>query len=949
MPRRRFAISLRLALALSLATPAAVTFPMGTADAAPAAVGSFAETELWDLTDTGPYARFHVQGFGVVHAGTPVPATGGQVLANDVVLALVEGRYSDSDASEKDLLLRRSTDGGLTWSDSTVAVVDEPATTNSVASPSLVVDEQTGAVFLFYRGPSASILMKRSDNAGVTWGAAADLSALWATVPNGWIGKSPTPGHGIQLTSGRLLMPISHKATDADPNYGADAVYSDDHGATWHRSAPIFSEDYPIGESRVFERSDGAVVISGRWGSGGTHYRSTSTSTDGGATWSSPVFDGSINQFVAVDAGLVQYTRGSVNRILFSRPDASARENMTVSISYDEGASYRYSRVVNPGPSYYSDLAALSDGTILLLYGRDGASRAFPERISVARFDLAWLTNGRDSLATGPGFTQYDDELATAQARTSTGAAPQLVTDANARGGKDVRFAATAPGDYLEVPFSVATAGSYEVAVRQHRGADRGKLRTSIDGVDLPNGQVDPTTAGIEGFQVYPLGTVALSAGTHWIRFSLVEAGRGNGKIIRVDQLTLISGGAVADPRRVVADNSAPSSFEVVSGTWDQDATGVDGYYGQFYTTHPAGTGSAKVRFRPDVPQTGVYEVAVWYPAASNRASNTPYVVNAADGRTTFRVDQRAEGSRWVVLGSFTFVAGDTATIELSDDADGYVIADAVRLVRLGGVADNSAAGFEVVSGAWNTASGVSGYYGQNYLTSPAGTGTAKARWRPVVAATGVYQVAVWYTADSNRASNAPYVVNHAGGATTVPVDQRSRGSQWVSLGYFQFLAGSTATVELSNNADGYVIADAVRLVYQGVVADNASASFSVVSGTWNANATGVAGFYGSNYATCAAGTGTSKARWTLEIPEDGVFQVAVWYTADPNRASNAPYVVNHAGGVTTVRVSQQYRGGRWVSLGDFTFTAGTATVELTDNANGYVVADAVRVMRQRV
>ncbi|MEU6713739.1 sialidase family protein [Nonomuraea sp. NPDC046802] len=135
-------------------------------------------------------------------------------------------------------------------------------------------------------------------------------------------------------------------------------------------------------------------------------------------TWSKPVADGATGQFVSVDAGLVRYTRGSVDLLLFSRPDSSAREQMTVSISYDEGASYRYSRVVNAGPTYYSDLGTLSDGTILLVYGRDGASAAFPERISMARFDLEWLTNGRDSLATGPGFTLRDIELATNEART---------------------------------------------------------------------------------------------------------------------------------------------------------------------------------------------------------------------------------------------------------------------------------------------------------------------------------------------------------------------------------------------------------------------------------------------------------------------------------------------------------------------------------------------------
>jgi hypothetical protein len=155
MSPRRLALSLRVTLVLGLLIPTALTC---LAVPATAAVGSFAETELWDMTDTtAPYARYHVQGFAVVHAGTPLPSTGGQqVLASDVVLAMGEGRYTDSDGSEKDLLLRRSTDGGRTWSASTVVVADDPATLNSFAGPSLVVDEQTGAVFLFFRGPSAA-------------------------------------------------------------------------------------------------------------------------------------------------------------------------------------------------------------------------------------------------------------------------------------------------------------------------------------------------------------------------------------------------------------------------------------------------------------------------------------------------------------------------------------------------------------------------------------------------------------------------------------------------------------------------------------------------------------------------------------------------------------------------------------------------------------------------
>ncbi|MCZ9345824.1 exo-alpha-sialidase, partial [Streptomyces sp. TRM76130] len=306
----------------------------------------------------------------------------------------------------------------------------------------------------------------------------------------------------------------------------------------------------------------------GRWGSGGTRYRATSTSTDGGETWSAPVIDGAIRPFVSTDAGMLRYSEGTVDRLLFSRPDSSARENMTVSVSYDEGASYRYSRVVNSGPSYYSDLARLSDGTVLLVYGRDGTSRNYPERIAVARFDLEWLTKGRDSLAAGPGLTRYGYEMATADARTNTGGTPSIVSDDNATGGR--RLGYTAPGgvgDYVEVPFDVARAGTYDVAVRLHRHRYRGLLRVSVDGENLSRGLVDPTvlndTAALadsstpvgEGYQVYRLGTATLAAGQHTVRFTLAGLGYGGDKGIGVDELTLTTGGAAPDVPDAIADN----------------------------------------------------------------------------------------------------------------------------------------------------------------------------------------------------------------------------------------------------------------------------------------------------------------------------------------------------------------------------------------------------------
>ncbi|WP_427925497.1 exo-alpha-sialidase [Streptomyces sp. cg40] len=939
------------AVLLALLTLLALVTTAGRAQAAGVtAAGSFSESELWDSTDNDAYASFHVQGLGVVPQGI-VPPAGGAALPADVVLTFTEGRFTVGDGGPKDLLVRRSVDAGVTWSASAVVVPAD--TVQSWGDPTPVVDGQTGRVSLFWKGDGSNIYVKHSDDAGATWSATEDLTPLFASNPYGWTRDAPIPGHGIQLSTGRLLMPVMHRAasTATDANYGMDMLYSDDHGATWHRGSPLMDATYPINESRVYERSDGAVVLNGRWGSGGTRYRITSTSTDGGLTWSAPAIDGATGTFGSVDAGMLNYTTGTVDRLLFSRPDSSARENMTVSISYDDGASFRYSRVIDPGPSYYSDLARLSDGTILLVYGRDGTVATYPERISVARFDLAWLTKGRDSLATGPGFTQQTYEMATADARTDTGAAVPILADANAVGGKALRYGASAVGNYIDVPFTVTQTGGYQVSARFHRSFGQGQIRASIDGTTLGQGLFDPTltsgsdTYDIDGYQVYGLGSTTLAAGQHTVRFTLAAVGRAGGKAIAPDQLTLVSGSEPADVPNTVSDNDFVPGFDTLAGTWT-DVNSLSGAYGGSHDTHAAGTGTASVEFRPDVPMNGVYEVAAWFKSASGQASNASYVINHADGQSAVTVDESSGGGRWVRLGEFAFTGGGDGTVTLSDNADGTVVADAVRLSYRGAVTDNGSSGFSTVSGTWNAGTSVTGYQGANYLTHAAGTGTSAVRWGTDVPATGTYDVSVWYTDNANRADNAPYTVTDANGSTLVRVDQTVNGGSWISLGKYSFTAGSKAVVQLSDDADGYVVADAVRITSQGLVADNDDATkFSTVSGTWNP-ASGIEGFWGASYRTHAAGTGTSVVRWQSDVPASGVYDVSVWYTDYANRATNAPYTVRYAGGSAVVRVDQTGRGNRWVSLGSFPFTAGTpAVVELSDDADGYVVADAVRLI----
>jgi len=130
-------------------------------------------------------------------------------------------------------------------------------------------------------------------------------------------------------------------------------------------------------------------------------------------------------------------------------------------------------------------------------------------------------------------------------------------------------------------------------------------------------------------------------------------------------------------------------------------------------------------------------------------------------------------------------------------------------------------------------------------------------------------------------------------------------------------------------------------LVYRGapsdVIVDDPQASFV---GTWT-RTSATSGFYGTGYRYHIAGSGSNTATWSFSVPASGTWEVYARWTDGSNRATNAPYTVNHAEGSTLVRVSQRVNGGSWQSLGAYSFS-GSGSVRLSDNADGVVIADAI-------
>lgn len=118
------------------------------------------------------------------------------------------------------------------------------------------------------------------------------------------------------------------------------------------------------------------------------------------------------------------------------------------------------------------------------------------------------------------------------------------------------------------------------------------------------------------------------------------------------------------------AEDLAPTGTTLY-GAWARGALGN-------YDYAAPGKGEAWCDWTFDVP-AGFYEVVATYVPHSNRATNAGYkVVTTGYSASFVRVDQRKGAS--ATLGSIAVRTNGAVTVRLTNDADGYVIAQRVTL-----------------------------------------------------------------------------------------------------------------------------------------------------------------------------------------------------------------------------------------------------------------------------
>ena len=308
-------------------------------------------------------------------------------------------------------LLRRSEDGGMTWSEAQAVGED--------AAGTCVVDRNSGAVMVVR--PDKGFLWRSADH-GKTWAKEViemKPNAYGHGVPDGVPAGTNCSESGVTLQygehKGRLLVPARVMPPKGNndqewwPYHYNTSIFSDDGGHTWQTSGPVQSG---TGEGTLAEMSNGDIYYNSRSHMSIDHRRRISWSYDGGAMYVDWRVDDDLREVglpfyfkygtepsYGCNAGLVRLPlacTGGKDVLIFSTPDdpGGARVRMTVWASFDRGRTWPVKRLVFEGPSAYSSLTADEDGTIYLLFEK-GVKKLY-ETVALAKFDLAWLTEGHD-------------------------------------------------------------------------------------------------------------------------------------------------------------------------------------------------------------------------------------------------------------------------------------------------------------------------------------------------------------------------------------------------------------------------------------------------------------------------------------------------------------------------------------------------------------------------
>lgn len=305
----------------------------------------------------------------------------------DIIVAADRRYDSNGDLGEHkiDVAIRRSKDGGKTWSQQQLIAIGDGHSNDAFGyGDAAMVTTNTGRIICllsagknnFFRG-MRNIGITHSDDGGITWTIPKELTRNRFTDEVHALSDSlgfwsifPTSGKGLLLPNGRIMFAAN--CIDQANTYTIDCymLYSDDNGESWSigKGCAYKGSD----ESKLITMNDGKLLVSVRQDG----RRGFNTSSDNGKSWAQQwqTTDMSGN---ACNADILYYSRetdGKSDIMLHTIINNSDRRNLTLYRSTDQAKSWHELINIQNGGAAYSTMLLLNNGNVALLYEDDSYS-----------------------------------------------------------------------------------------------------------------------------------------------------------------------------------------------------------------------------------------------------------------------------------------------------------------------------------------------------------------------------------------------------------------------------------------------------------------------------------------------------------------------------------------------------------------------------------------------